>query len=73
VQSGIFGAITSGNEKSSSLLTTKITGLPIITGGEFGPEGTIQAIAFCFLASFILLQLCKNRIIKPFWDVNPSN
>lgn len=69
VQSGVFGAITSGNEKNSSLLTTKITGLPIITGGEFGPEGTIQAIAFCFLASFILLQLCKNRIIKPFWVV----
>ena len=72
VQSGIFGAITSGNEKSSSLLTTKITGLPMITGGEFGPEGTIQAIAFCFLASFILLQLCKNRIIKPFWVVKSS-
>lgn len=73
VQSGIFGAITSGNEKSSSLFTTKITGIPIITGGEFGPEGTIQAIAFCFLASFILLQLCRNRIIKPFWIVNQSN
>lgn len=70
VQSGIFGAITSGYEKSSSLLTTKITGIPIITGGEFGPEGTIQAIAFCFLASFILLQVCKNRIIKPFWVLN---
>jgi membrane protease YdiL (CAAX protease family) len=72
VQSGIFGAITSGNEKSSSLLTTKITGIPIITGGEFGPEGTIQAIAFCILASFILLQLCKNRIVKPFWVVKSS-
>jgi membrane protease YdiL (CAAX protease family) len=69
VQSGVFGAITSGNEKNSSLFTTKISGIPIITGGEFGPEGTIQAIAFCFLASFILLQLCKNRIIKPFWVV----
>jgi hypothetical protein len=72
VQSGIFGAITSGNEKSSSLLTTKITGLPIITGGEFGPEGTIQAIAFCFLASFIILQLSYNRILKPFWLKKPS-
>jgi membrane protease YdiL (CAAX protease family) len=73
VQSGIFGAITSGNEKNSSLLTTKISGISIITGGEFGPEGTMQAIAFCFLASFILLQLCKNRIIKPFWVMNRSN
>lgn len=52
-------------------LATKISDFPIITGGQFGPEGIIQAIAL-FLASFILLQLCKNRIINPFWKVNPS-
>lgn len=67
MQSGIFGAITSGNEKTSSLLTTKITGNPIITGGEFGPEGTIQATIFCLLASLILLQLSKSKIIQPYW------
>lgn len=44
VQSGIFGAITSGNEKTSSLFNTKISGGELITGGAFGPEGTIQAI-----------------------------
>lgn len=42
MQSGIFGAITSGNEKTSSLLTTKITGSQLFTGREFGPEGTIK-------------------------------
>ena len=55
MQSGIFGAITSGNEKTSSLLTTKITDSPLFTGGEFGPEGTIQAVIFCSLASILLL------------------
>ena len=67
MQSGIFGAITSGNEKTSGLLTTKITGNQLITGGEFGPEGTIQAIIFCVLAGIILLQLSKNKIIQPYW------
>lgn len=67
MQSGIFGAISSGNEKTSSLLTTKITGNQFITGGAFGPEGTIQAVIFCVLAAVILLLLSKNKIIRPYW------
>jgi len=67
MQSGIFGAITSGNEKTSSLLTTKLTGNSFITGGEFGPEGTIQALIFCVLASIVLLQLSKYKLIHLYW------
>lgn len=67
MQSGVFGAITSGNEKTSGLLTTKITGNQLITGGEFGPEGTLQAILFCVLAAIVLLKLSKNKIINPYW------
>jgi uncharacterized protein len=67
MQSGIFGAITSGNEKTSSMLTTKITGSPLFTGGEFGPEGTIQAILFCSLASILILLLSTNKLVLPFW------
>jgi uncharacterized protein len=72
MQSGIFGAITSGNEKTSSLLTTKITGNQLITGGEFGPEGTIQAIIFCVMASIVLMQLSKNKIVLPYWKNNEN-
>ncbi len=68
-QSGIFGAITSGNEKTSSLLEAKIQGPEFITGGEFGPEGSIQAIIICLIATVILLVLNakQNKIIKPYW------
>ncbi len=68
-QSGIYGAITSGNEKTKSLLTAKIQGPEFITGGEFGPEGSIQAIAFCALGTILLLILIhkENKIIKPYW------
>jgi uncharacterized protein len=70
MQSGIFGAITSGNEKTNSLLTTQITGAKIITGGEFGPEGTIQAIIFCLITTLILmyLNITNDKLIKPYWE-----
>ena len=69
MQSGIFGAITSGNEKTNSLLSTQITGSKLITGGEFGPEGTIQAILFCLIATifFMYLNVKKDKLIKPYW------
>lgn len=69
MQSGIFGAITSGNEKTESLLKTKLEGATMITGGEFGPEGTIQAIIFCGITGLILLYLCKknNLLFQPSW------
>jgi len=68
-QSGIFGAITSGNEKTSSLLVAKIQGAEIITGGEFGPEGSIQAVLFCAVGAIVLLALShkENKIVKPYW------
>jgi uncharacterized protein len=69
VQSGIFGAITSGNEKTGSLFNTNITGSELITGGTFGPEGTIQATLFWLLVSIIFMILItkQNKLIKPFW------
>jgi uncharacterized protein len=68
-QSGIYGAITSGNEKTNSLLEAKIKGSEIITGGAFGPEGSIQATLLCFIASVLLLMICRrqNKIVKPYW------
>ncbi len=68
-QSGIYGAITSGNEKTNSLLNAKIQGPEFITGGEFGPEGSIQAILFCAVGAIVLLVLShkENKIIKPYW------
>jgi membrane protease YdiL (CAAX protease family) len=69
MQSGMFGAITSGNEQTNSLLTTKITGSTLITGGAFGPEGTIQAILFCLIATiiFMYLNVKRNKLIRPYW------
>jgi membrane protease YdiL (CAAX protease family) len=68
-QSAIFGANVSGTSISQTLITSKIEGAEWFTGGEFGPEGSIQATAFCFIATVILLILShrEGKIIRPYW------
>jgi len=67
-QSGIFGVSTSGSNMGKSLLTTKIEGATWFTGGQFGPEGSIQATLFCLVATIVLMILSykQHKIIKPF-------
>lgn len=69
-QSGIFGANVSGNALSKTLITAKIDGATWFTGGQFGPEGSIQATLFCLIAAIVLLVLSHRagKIVKPFWS-----
>lgn len=71
-QSAIFGAKVSGNTISKTLITSKIEGPELYTGGLFGPEGSIQATIICLIATLILLFLSKhqNKFIKPYWSRN---
>jgi len=73
-QSAIFGANVSGSAISKTLITSKIEGAEWFTGGQFGPEGSIQATVFCLIAAIILLFLShkKGNIIKPYWK-NTTN
>jgi len=68
-QAGIFGAAVSGNALEESLLTTRIEGASWITGGSFGPEGSIQATLFCLVPTVVLLILSRkqNKLINPYW------
>lgn len=68
-QSGVFGATVSGIKASKSLIISNINGETWYTGGQFGPEASIQATFFCLIATLILMILChkKERIIKPYW------
>jgi len=69
-QSAIFGANVSGNTVSKTLITSKINGEEWFTGGQFGPEGSIQATVFCLIATIILLMLSRKegKIIPPYWN-----
>lgn len=68
-QAGIFGATVSGNATRTSLLSTEVRGPDWITGGAFGPEGSLQATGFCLTATVVLMILNhrQNKIIKPSW------
>lgn len=68
-QSAIYGANVSGTTMAKTLITSKIEGAEWFTGGQFGPEGSIQATAFCFIATVILLILShkEGKIISPYW------
>ncbi len=69
VQGGIYGARVSGFKLTDSLVSADITGSELITGGAFGPEGSIQALTLCTLAGIILLYFAnkKGNFIQPFW------
>lgn len=60
-QSGIFGAATSGGAPNESLLTTRFSGATALTGGDFGPEASVQATLFCLAAAVILLALSSRK------------
>lgn len=71
-QSAIFGANVSGNTISKTLITSKIEGAVWFTGGQFGPEGSVQATLFCLIPTIILLALShkEGKIIEPYWKKN---
>lgn len=73
-QSGIYGAAVSGGTVSKTLITSKIEGADWYTGGNFGPEGSIQATLFCLVATSVLFTLShKNgKIIKSKRLLNDS-
>lgn len=74
-QTAIYGATVSGNAMSKTLITSRISGSEWLTGGDFGPEGSIQATIFGLLASIFLLYLShkKRNIIKPYWKAIPTS
>lgn len=68
-QAGIYGASVSGHKMEATLMVSKIEGPEWITGGHFGPEGSIQATVFCLIVMLILFYFCKkqNKLILPYW------
>jgi membrane protease YdiL (CAAX protease family) len=65
----IFGGINPGIHVDRTLLSSKITGAEILTGGKFGPGNSLQALIFCLITTAILLWLAKrkNNFIQPVW------
>ncbi len=65
----LYGASVNGYVMDNSLLNTTTNGSELLTGGYFGPQGSIQAAMLCLLSGIFFLQLSRkhNRIIQPFF------
>ncbi|MDQ0615450.1 membrane protease YdiL (CAAX protease family) [Microbacterium sp. W4I4] len=57
----LFGTVTSGSEMAGSLVAATTSGPDWLSGGAFGPEGSLFAIAVCTIASIILLRTARRR------------
>jgi membrane protease YdiL (CAAX protease family) len=59
--SAIFSTEVSGNDTPQGLLDATTSGPLLVTGGEFGPEGSLFAVLFCVLAAAAFMRLAYRR------------
>jgi uncharacterized protein len=58
---GIFSTEVSGNGTNQGLLDATTSGPVAITGGEFGPEGSLYSVLFCVLTAIAFMWLAHRR------------
>jgi len=58
---GIFSTEVSGNGTPQGLLDATMSGPAVITGGDFGPEGSLYSVLFGVLATIAFLWLAHRR------------
>ena len=68
-QAGIFGVNVSGRE-AGGLLESRLSGPDLISGGSFGVEASLFAIALGLALGAVFLVLAHRRgnFTKPFWS-----
>jgi membrane protease YdiL (CAAX protease family) len=59
--SAIFSTEVSGSNTAQGLLDATMSGPALVTGGDFGPEGSIYAVVFGVLATGVFMWLAYRR------------
>lgn len=59
--SGIFSTEVSGNDTPQGLLDAATSGSPLLTGGDFGPEGSLYAVLFGAMLTTAFMWLAHRR------------
>jgi membrane protease YdiL (CAAX protease family) len=57
----IFGTEVSGNGANRGLLDATMSGPALVTGGDFGPEGSLYSVVFCVLTAVVFLWIAHRR------------
>jgi membrane protease YdiL (CAAX protease family) len=60
-EGGIFGVSVSGGPTGKGIFSVSLAGHRLLTGGDFGPEASVIAIAVCLAAGIVLLVLTVRR------------
>ena len=58
---GIFSTAVSGNGDNQGLLDAATSGPALVTGGDFGPEGSPYSVVFCALTAGVFLWVARRR------------
>ena len=68
-QSAIFSSIVSGNEAQQGLIRSTVKGPTLLTGGQFGVESSVLALALCTTTGIVMLVMAARRgkIVPPAW------
>lgn len=69
-EGSLFGLSVSGSSMKAALTQVSLKGPTILTGGAFGPEASIVAVALCFLTAILLLWRAVKigHIQPPLWS-----
>jgi membrane protease YdiL (CAAX protease family) len=70
-EGGIFGASVSGGAAGKGVFTFTLIGPTLLTGGSFGPEASVIAIAVCLIVALVLIAFCARagRWKRVIWRV----
>lgn len=68
-QSAIFSGIVSGNEAEPGWIRSTVRGPELLTGGSFGVESSVLALALCTTTGIAMVVLAHRRgkIVPPAW------
>ena len=68
-QEGIYSGIVSGNDAAQGLLKSSINGPDLLTGGSFGLESSVLALALCTATGIYMVfkAMKRGKIVPPFW------
>jgi len=58
---GVFGVVVSGDGRPAGLLDATLSGPALLTGGTFGPEGSLYAVGTGMVLTVVFLRLAHRR------------
>jgi uncharacterized protein len=60
-EGGVFGAVVSGGSTGTRIVSMPLSGSELLTGGAFGPEASVIAVAVGLAAALVLMAIAVRR------------